>query len=462
MLLRTLVAAAALILAACASAPPRVIEAGEPVTAFTGVTVITEYGGGRLENHTVAVRGDRIIAVGRDGSLALPDDSTVVDGAGQLLAPGIADMHVHWFDPSYGPLFLANSITTVRSPSGGQGALDLIAAVAAGRQAGPVMYTSGALIDGPTSFWGPEVTTTTPEEVRERVRADAAAGYIAIKLYNELSPEQYQAGVEEARAHNLQVYTHVPRSMTLEQVLAYRVDSIEHLEGFDRALGGEGQTVAQRWATAPAERMESLAADVAQSGVWNAPTLIVLLAPSRAFADMNAAAARPEMRYANPGLRAFWQSYYDRIPAGTDLAARWRGVQQGHERRIAMLRALHEAGAPLLIGTDTPNPFVVPGFSIHEELGFFRDAGFSNTEILRIATLDAARFLHKEAEFGRIAEGMRADMVLLSADPEQDLAVLRTPAGVMAAGRWYDRAALDDMLRAAEAAAAAAAPAPEQ
>lgn len=458
----TMLGLVALLASACASPPPRVIEAGEPVTAFTGVTVITEYGGDRLENHTVAVRGDRIVAIGRDGSIVLPEGSTVVRSPGQVLAPGLADMHVHWFNHGYGPLLLANSITTVRNPSGGEGIPQLIAAVASGRQPGPTMYSSGQLIDGPTSFWGPQVTTTTPEQVRERVRADAAAGYMAIKLYAMLSPEQFAAGVEEARAHNLQIYAHVPRAMTLEQVLAHRIDSIEHLDGFDRSLGGEGEDPARRWTGVRADRFAPVAQEVAQSGVWNAPTLIVLLAPSRAFADMDAAGAAPEMRYADAGLLAFWRGIYDRLPSGSDRTARYRMIQEGHRQRIAMLRALHEAGAPLLIGTDTPNPYVVPGFSIHEEIGFFRDAGFTPTQILRIATLDAARFLNKEGEFGRVAEGARADLLLLSADPEQDLSVLRAPAGVMAAGRWYDRAALDEMLRAAAEAAAQPATPPQQ
>jgi imidazolonepropionase-like amidohydrolase len=128
------------------------------------------------------------------------------------------------------------------------------------------------------------------------------------------------------------------------------------------------------------------------------------------------------------------------------------------------LRALREARAPLLIGTDAPNPYVMYGFSIHEEFGFYREAGFSNTEILRIATLDAARFLNKAGEFGVIREGARADLLLLAGDPEINLDVLRAPQGVMANGRWFDRARLDALLSARGQAAAASrtAPAPAQ
>jgi predicted amidohydrolase YtcJ len=231
---------------------------------------------------------------------------------------------------------------------------------------------------------------------------------MAIKLYAFLSPEQFAAGVEEARARNLQIYAHVK----LEQVLAHRIDSIEHLEGFDLLLGGEGEDWSQRWARAHADRFAPLAQEVAQNGVWNAPTLILLLEWSK------------------------------RLPGSTDNM-----VWQGHQNRLAMVRALREAKAPLLIGTDTgpAKSFLKPGISIHDELRFFSEAGFSPTQVLRIATLDAARFLRKEGEFGRIAEGARADLLLLPSDPEQDLAVLSAPAGVMAAGRWYDRVALDEM-----------------
>ncbi len=458
MLRHAIATAAVLMFAACASAPQRVIEAGDPVAAFTNVTVVTEYGGERLAGHTVAMRGDRIIAVAPSSAIVLPDGAVIADGGGGLLAPGIADMHVHYQDPHVGALFIANSITTVRNPSGGGNTLELIGQIASGEVVGPTMYASGQLIDGPNSLWGPTVVTETVEGVRERVRADAAAGYRAVKLYAQLTPDQFRAGVEEARAHGMQVYAHVPASMTLEEVLALGIDSIEHLDGFDRSLGGEGQRSQQRWANANADRYAHLAAIVRGSGVWSTPTLIVNLAPTRAFADMDAADAEPHMRYASQGLLGFWRSY-GRFFQG-DVAAVYRVAQQAHASRIAMLSALREAGAPVLLGTDTPNPFVMYGFSIHEELGFFSQAGYSNTEILRIATLEAARFLDQQGEFGAIREGARADLLLLDGDPEQDLAVLRAPNGVMTAGRWFDRAALDAELEAV--AAYAATPMPQQ
>jgi hypothetical protein len=250
--------------------------------------------------------------------------------------------------------------------------------------------------------------------------------------------------------------------MTLEQVLDLRVDSIEHLDAFERSLGGEGQGMQSRWVAAPAERFAPLAARVRESGVWQVPTLIVNLAPSRAFVDIAAADRAPDLRFAHQGLLDFWHSYTARIPAGTDLAARYRVTQQAHVRRIEMLRALRDAGAPVLIGTDAPNPYVMYGFAIHEEIGFFGEAGYTNTEILRIATLEAARFMNAAGEFGVVREGARADLVLLAGDPEIELAVLRTPMGVMTAGRWYDRARIDALLGEAERAAQASRTPPAQ
>jgi imidazolonepropionase-like amidohydrolase len=125
--------------------------------------------------------------------------------------------------------------------------------------------------------------------------------------------------------------------------------------------------------------------------------------------------------------------------------------RRAHQMRLAMLRALHAAGAPLLIGTDAPQPFVYPGFSFQEELALHLDADFTRAEILRIASRDAARFLHLQYEFGAVAPGMRADLLLLDQDPEADLASLRHLAGVMASGRWYDAATLSRLLDEAAA-----------
>jgi len=176
--------------------------------------------------------------------------------------------------------------------------------------------------------------------------------------------------------------------------------------------------------------------------VWNTATLVTWLAAERGFADIDAAERAPLYRFATPRLRRHWRDLYEQARQAHDPALAWALAQRGHAARLAMVKALHDAGAGLLIGTDATQPFLYPGFSLQDELAFHRDAGIPVRDVLRAATADAARFLHEEQEFGVIAVGARADLLLLDDDPEGDLETLRTPAGVMAAGRWTDAATL--------------------
>lgn len=241
--------------------------------------------------------------------------------------------------------------------------------------------------------------------------------------------------------------------MTLQQVLDLRIDSIEHLTGFDRALTTNTHSAwdEERWAAADIARMAPLARQVARSGVWNDATLVTLRDAPCAFANIAAAEAAPDYRYATPRQRTLWRSQSQEASTEHDLQASCAMSQRAHQMRLAMLRGLRAAHAPMLIGTDAPQPFVYPGFSFQEELTLHLDAGFMRAEILRIASRDAARFLHLQREFGAVAPGMRADLLLLDQDPEADFAALRHPAGVMATGRWYDAATLSRLLDEAAA-----------
>jgi imidazolonepropionase-like amidohydrolase len=311
---------------------------------------------------------------------------------------------------------------------------------------GPKIYSSGPIIDAPGGSGG--ATASTPAEIRSLIADEARAGYIAAKLYENLSPDVFTEGVRAARSHGLQVYTHVPFSMKLSDVLALRIDSIEHLTGFDRALapGSHSDWDEERWANADMRRVPRLARAVARSGVWNDATLVTLLDAPCAFADIAAAEARPDYRYATPRQRTLWRKQFEEVRAERDPETACAMSQRAHRARLVMLRALVAAHAPLLIGTDAPQPFVYPGLSFQKELNFHLDAGLTRAQILRIASHDAARFLRRQGEFGEVTVGARADLLLLDQNPEAGLETLRNPAGVMAAGRWYDRATLSRLL----------------
>jgi imidazolonepropionase-like amidohydrolase len=427
------------------------------VFAFVDVTVVRAYGEPTRPHQTVLVCDDRIVGVTPTRRVRLPRDALVLNHPGHILAPGLADMHVHIFNPDDGILFLANGVTTVRNMNGRDDTNALAQRIDTGLTPGPHIYSSGPIINSPSADW--IAVASTPARIRALIADEARSGYIAVKLYETLAPDVFAAGVTAARDNGLQVYAHVPFSMTLQQVLDLHIDSIEHLTGFDRALAANARSDwdEERWANADVRRMAPLARRVARSDVWNDATLVTLLDAPCAFANIAAAEAAPEYRYATPRQRTLWRSQSQEASAEHELQGSCAMSRRAHAMRLAMLRTLHAAHAPLLIGTDAPQPYVYPGFSLQRELAFHLEAGFTRTEILRIASRDAARFLHQQHEFGIIEAGARADLLLLDGDPSADLDNLRHPAGVMAAGRWYDAATLQRLLD--EAAARTRAPA---
>ena len=163
------------------------------------------------------------------------------------------------------------------------------------------------------------------------------------------------------------------------------------------------------------------------------------------WADVDAFFTRPEAGYLESGLTDWWRSSAERMGEFDDE----KRAATANQR--AFLKMLYDAGAPLLIGSDTPNPFVLRGFAIHDELATFVEAGVPVDDVLRIATADAAKFLREEGEWGVVAVDARADLVLLDGDPREDLSVLRRPVGVMVSGHWYDSptltAALEDLRK---------------
>ncbi len=437
---------------------PAVAGDGEAIV-FQNVRVLTMTDEGVLEGASVTVEGDTITAIAENvGEGEIPEGANVVDGTDMTLMPGLADMHVHYWSEVQGPLFLANSVTTLRNMWGSSQTLILDATAKRGSYAGPHIYTPGPLMDGPNPIWGQgSAMISSPEQAVGAVESQRTTGYTAVKLYEGLTPDIYVAAVEAAQARDMQVYTHVPEDMTVEDVLALGVDSIEHFEGVSSAAttAGEGARYMARWASADIDRLQEIAAASAESGVWHSPTFSVIAVRYEYAADPDAFFAMPESGYVSPGLGDWWRASAQRMGAFDEQK------QIATENQRAFARMLYDAGAPMLIGTDTPNPFVLPGFAIHDELEAFIDVGIPVDEVLRMATADAAKFLREEGEWGVVAVGARADLVLLDADPRQDLSTLRRPAGVVMNGHWYDAGFLEAELReirqAVEAEAAAAA-----
>ena len=436
--------------AGAAAPPPK--EAA--VTAIVGATVIPmNDGAAALSDHTVIIQDDRIAAVGPRATTRVPAGARVVDGAGAYVTPGLADMHVHLEyleDPDVLKLFLANGVTTVRSMDGRPFMLDWRRRVKAGALPGPAIVTAGPVIDGSPPARDDNLSIADAAGARAAVKAQADAGYDFIKVYTNLSPENYRAVLAEARQRGLRVAGHVPRGVPLEEAAAAHW-SIEHLADFARAVQQEGAKTpgwARGYLAGPLDpaRTKAFAEQMAGRDLWTVPTSVErdrAIAPS---ATLDRWQEDPSVRELPRAAVGMWRGGIERFNGRLD-ADDWKLVEAGRRNRIALIRAMHEAGVKIVVGTDTPNAFVVPGSSIHLELANFVEAGFTPMQALAAATSEPARMLGPLSDAGSLAVGKRADLLVLSADPRTSLAALQQRRGVMAAGRWYPEPELQKLRR---------------
>ena len=435
-----------------ASARLEAPEPPEPVTAFVDVTVLPMTGEERLEHRTVVARGDRIESISPSAQAAIPPDAKLVDGAGRFLMPGLADLHVHLRSAEEFILYLANGVTTVRNLNGGPVHLTWRWEIEQKQELGPRIFTSGAILDGdPPVFYGNRVLRTVAE-ARAEVRRQGRAGYDAIKVYSLLPPELYDAVVEESAVVGLPVVGHVPYGVGVERALAAGQKSLEHLYGYVNAAEAEGSALQGRWdyrrlygaVEIDPKRLEELAVATAKAGVWNCPTLVGIdhMVPEEEARQL---LSRPYMEALPPMLRGIWNprsGYLKEYMAESSPELR----RQGRQTRRQIVRALHQAGARLLLGTDAGAPYTAPGFSIHEELQNLVDSGLTPYEAIRTGTSAAAEFLGVTDRQGTIEVGKVADLLLLESDPLESVAHLRLRVGVMARGFWLPETQLRQFL----------------
>lgn len=420
------------------------------VTAFVHVTVVPMDRERLLEDWTVIVADGRIRELGPSSAIAIPEHGVVIDGRGRYLMPGLADMHAHTWEESDFPLLLANGVTTIRNMFGGPIHIEWKKRSAAGDFAGPTIHTAGPIIDGNPPIWpGPVVETA--EEARTTIAEQRAAGYDFLKVYARLSTAAFDALSHEAKVLGMQVTGHVPDAVGLSAALRAGIDSIEHLSGYEslaRALPAAPGEEAS-WARLDEARFAAIARETAASGTWNCPTLVLFqhrVAPGEPE-QLARFLARDEMRYVSAAVVRSWLPENNFMKRSTPARAA-SSRQKGDTMRKKLVQALHLSGARLLLGTDYGNPFVVPGFSLHQELRNFVDAGLSPFEAIRAGTSGAAQFLDAEDEFGTVAVGRRADLILIEGNPLEDVANIDRQVGVMQRGKWHSKEQLRSELEA--------------
>ena len=400
---------------------------------FRNVNVVDVEHGTTRPAQSVIVRGQRITWIGNNTELRTLTGARIVQCEGCYLAPGLADMHVHITRDDF-PLLVANGVTTVREMNGSAEHLRWRTDIEKHDSLGPMLFIGSPLIAGRAQRFR-HVLVANANEATAAVKDAVTAGFDFIKAYNDLTMDAYRALVAEARRAGKPVVGHIPRSVGLDTVLASGQRSIEHIDQLLASITGHPPS------------LDSIAPAVAKirrfPSVWIEPTLAVekfLSMPVSPWAD--SLFAGPAFAFVDAGTMGWWGSLRGRAP---DEATRAR--QQAYfDWKRQFVSALHASGQRFLVGTDTPNPGMVPGFSLVEELLVLTETGMSRAEVLRAATVGAAEFMEMPGEFGVIRVGARADLVLLRENPLADLRALHGPEGVMVRGRWLDRASLDQML----------------
>ncbi|MEM1410670.1 MAG: amidohydrolase family protein, partial [Pseudomonadota bacterium] len=322
------------------------------------VLILTMTDRGAITGRVIIEEGI-IKGVGDDIPL-MPDESavTVIDGNGYTLLPGLADMHTHYWQPEEGILFLANGITTVRNMWGTEIAIRLDEGAKNGAFPGPQVFTPGPLMDGADPFWGERsLVVTSPQMARGAVRAQKAAGFQAIKLHKKIDRQSFEAAVDEAKTQGLQVYTHTPLSMNVRDVLAAGTDSLEHLDGVSAALTNQdakstgGTLPISQWSDVSRSQMKPLANAFAKSSVASVPTFTAINTRYQSMLDPDRFFEKPDAAYLTFAVKDWWLETAD--TARGEL--RKQEINSARANQLAFVKALHDAGAELLIGTDSPN-----------------------------------------------------------------------------------------------------------
>jgi imidazolonepropionase-like amidohydrolase len=439
-----------------------------PPLAITHVTVIDATGAAPQRDMTVVVGGERIRALGRTADVHLPENAQVVRSEGKFLIPGLWDMHVHWNDERYLKLFIANGVTGVRVMWGYPNHLEQRKRIAEGSLIGPRLALAGTIIDGPKPFWPESIAAGTAEEGREAVRRTQKEGYDYVKVYSSLPREVFFAIADEAKRLDIPFVGHVPDLVRVAEASDAGMKSVEHLTGMALAVSGTEAELRRELAAAaklPAgergERLRAIGARILESydaatatalyaklkanGTWQTPTFTVLRYGANPRAPEYA--NDPRLRYMPPWVRKMWSEDFRNRSRTPEVTA---SQERLFQRRLELVGEMHRAGVGILAGSDVLNPYCFPGFSLHEELGWLVKAGLPPMAALQAATRNPALFLGRAHEAGTVEPGKLADLVLLDADPLQDIGNTRRIAAVVANGKLYPREAIDRMLAEVE------------
>jgi imidazolonepropionase-like amidohydrolase len=455
-----------------ASAQPSRGALARGTIAITNVNVVPMTADTVIRDATVIVRDGRIADIGPARRTYVPAGARRVDARGKYLIPGLADAHTHLYSDDELPdslaryelgVMLANGVTTARLMIGTPEHLALRADVAAGRVLGPQLWLASPHLTTSARGAPNARVVSTPDEARAAVRDVAGAGYDFVKITDPMPPAIYEAIVDEARTRRIPIDGHVDPAVGVTRALEVR-QNIQHLDGyFEAALADTapmktsltqgGVFRLANWRSVDHvddARLARLAGATARAGVWVTPTLTVF---NTAFAvgftddDLH---ERPDWKLMPANFRRLYlrarQRYWDPANDSVRTAERRRRYVDVRNR---LTKAIVDSGGRILAGSDSPDWFMVYGWTMHRELQSLVSAGLTPYQALLAATRSPAEYFGAAGEWGTIQVGKRADLVLLDANPLDDIRNTTRIDAVTIGGQWLPRAELDRMIAAA-------------
>lgn len=454
--------------AACACASPAAgRERTTNAVAFVHAAVVPMDRERVLADQTVVVVDGKIAAVGPASRVRVPRGAIRIDGRGRYLLPALSDMHVHVEGESWNALlspqakaaskdapfedflfpYVANGVTTVQVLSGTHELLPVRGRIAQGEMLAPRLILA-RMIDGPDKAWPPPLAdwVATAEEARDATRKAKADGYDKMKVYSFLNKETYDAVIATAREQRMDVIGHIPYALSVEYVVDAGQRMIAHTEEVAKHAHGDYSS----------ERISYFAGRIADGGVWLTPTLVTTRRILDEFSDPDGLFSRPESVYAaHPIQKDIW-SFISKMYQDIPPEHRTKLRDDFEKFQKPFTRVFHDRGGQLMTGTDSLLPRLVPGFTVHQELQEFVAVGMTPYEALRTSTTIPYEYLGESGQAGTVEVGKRTDLLLVEANPLQDVSAASKLAGVMMRGRWIGREEIDRRMRQiAERAAAA-------
>lgn len=419
------------------------------VTAFTNVSVIPMTSNRIIENQTVVIRGDEISLLAPSENVEFDSDATIIDGSGKFLIPGLAEMHGHvppTDPPSNAPrymnmeyventlfLYTAAGITTVRGMLGWANQLELKYKVSSREIIGPSLYLAGP------SFNGNSIGSV--EEAASKVRQQKEEGWDLLKIHPGLTLEEFDAMAQTANEIGITFGGHIPSDVGIIHAIEMGQETIDHMDGYVAYLDSyTGKELDQK--------IHELIALTKENNVWVVPTQ-ALWETILGAADYDALREYDELKYIPKNLVSGYNAWTKRLLNNSNFNL--DNAREHAALRQRLLSEMNKSGVKILMGTDAPQLYSVPGFSIHRELKAMSEAGMSPYEILVTGTKNVGEYFSHKDNFGTVEVGQRADLILLDNNPLEDISNLKKHSGVMVAGRWLSRSFIDEKLADIEA-----------